>query len=373
MRDPLITVLLPVYNGGEYLAYSVRSILEQTYKNFEFLIVNDCSTDDSLERIKTFDDRRIVVSNNAKNLGQTRSLNIGLRLAKGKYIARMDTDDIAFPHWLEHQLGFIERNPEYAVVSTKVAAIDSRNRITRILNSPSSQNIILKSLVASPVNHVGSLFCKDVILGHGGYDESFKIAADYDLWSRLLRKKCRLASTNKVLVAIRFHEQSISVIEKGRADRLEMSRIMRSNIDCFTRMDISEKDVQSIWELIYDGARLSNEEFVKADTLLQHVYENIRLDSGASAPLINRAQRAIKRTIYMKKIFSCIRSGDIKGVRLTAWEYIHKQGVVSLFSIIWILSFLGIRFLCCLPTAYKKFIEKYTRLRLLGLVNEQFQ
>lgn len=373
MPDPLVTVLLPVYNGGEYLKYSVKSILEQTYKDFEFLIVNDCSTDDSLGRIKAFNDRRIVVSSNAQNLGQTRSLNIGLRLAKGKYIARMDTDDIAFPHWLERQLGFIERNPEYTVVSTKVAAIDSRNRITRILNSPSSQNIILKSLVASPINHVGSLFRKDIILDQGGYDENFKIAADYDLWSRLLRKKYRLASTDKVLVAVRFHEQSISIIEKGKADRLEMSRIMRGNIDCFTRTDISEKDVQLIWGLIYDGARLSKEEFVRADTLLQHVYRNIRLDSGVSASLRNRAQRALQRTIYMKRIFSCIRSGDIKGVRLTALEHIRKQGVLSLFSIIWILSFWGIKFLCCLPTAYKKFIEKCTRLRLWGRFNERFQ
>src|SRR3989338_6640509 len=166
MPDPLVTVLLPVYNGGKYLEYSVESIVEQTYKDFEFLIINDCSTDDSLERVKAFNYRRILISSNVKNLGQTKSLNIGLRLAKGKYIARMDTDDIAFPHWLEHQLGFIKRNPGYAVFSTKVAAIDSRNRITRILNSPSSQNIILKSLVASPINHVGSLFCKDVILDH---------------------------------------------------------------------------------------------------------------------------------------------------------------------------------------------------------------
>lgn len=373
MPDPLVTVLLPVYNGGKYLEYSVKSILEQTYKDFEFLVIDDCSTDDSLGRVKAFNDRRVVISSNTKNLGQTRSLNIGLRLAKGKYIARMDTDDIAFPHWLEHQLGFIEQNPEYAVVSAKVAAIDSRNRTTRILNSPSSENIILKSLVASPINHVGSLFRKDVISNLGGYDESFKIAADYDLWSRLLRKNYRLASTNKVLVAIRFHEQSISIMERGKSDRLEMSLIMRGNINCFTRMDISEKDVQLIWELIYDVARLSNEEFVRADALLQHVYENIRLDSGVSAPLINVAQRVIKRTIYMKKIFACIRDGDIKGVRLTALGYIHKQGVLSLFSIIWILSFLGIRLLCYLPTTYKRFIEKWTRLRLMGLLNERFQ
>lgn len=373
MVDPLITVLLPMYNGGRYLEYSLESVLTQTCKDFEFLIVNDCSTDDSLERIKAFNDRRIVVSNNAKNLGQTRSLNVGLRLAKGKYIARMDADDIAFPSWLEQQLVFIGQNPEYVVVSPKVAAIDSSNRITRILNSPSSENIILKSLIASPINHVGSLFCKDVILKQGGYDESFKIAADYDLWSRLLRKGHRIARTNKVLVAIRFHEQSLSLVEKGKTDRLEMSRIMRDNINCFTFVNLSEIDAELIWRLFYDGAHLSNDEFIKADMLLKNTYGDIRLDSQIGASLIDRAQKTVRRTIYMKKIFAGIKAGDIKEIRLTAWNYIRRHNALSLFSIIWVLSFLGLRILYYLHMAYKKFIEKLTRLRLAGALNERFQ
>ena len=100
MSKPLITVLMTVYNGQDYLRPALESVLAQTYKNFELLIIDDASSDDSLRIIKSYQDPRIAVYSNPQNLGQTRSLNVGLKFATGEYIARMDADDLVFSAWL---------------------------------------------------------------------------------------------------------------------------------------------------------------------------------------------------------------------------------------------------------------------------------
>lgn len=105
---PMVTVLMAVYNGGDSLRPTIESILGQTYKDFEFLIINDGGTDSSLDVIRSYDDERIILCNNKTNLGQTKSLNIGLRLARGKYVARIDADDFSFPTRLEKQLSIVD-------------------------------------------------------------------------------------------------------------------------------------------------------------------------------------------------------------------------------------------------------------------------
>ncbi|HLD69252.1 MAG TPA: glycosyltransferase family 2 protein, partial [Candidatus Omnitrophota bacterium] len=147
MRGPLISVLMALYNGGEYLKQSIKSVLDQTHDDFEFLIVNDCSTDDSLKIIESFHDKRIKVHNNAKNLGQTPSLNIGLKLARGDYFARMDADDVAFPQWIQSQVNYVEKHPGYSVVSSYAVAIDEENKIKKLYKPPQNkEDIILRSL-----------------------------------------------------------------------------------------------------------------------------------------------------------------------------------------------------------------------------------
>ena len=110
MSKPLVSVLMAVYNGEKYLLEAIESILNQTYTNFEFLIINDGSTDSTEEIILSYSDQRIRYIKNEQNLKLIASLNKGLDLAKGKYIARMDADDISLPDRLEKQVNFLERN-----------------------------------------------------------------------------------------------------------------------------------------------------------------------------------------------------------------------------------------------------------------------
>jgi glycosyltransferase involved in cell wall biosynthesis len=114
--SPKVTVLMSVYNGEEHLREAIDSILNQTYKNFEFLIIDDGSTDGSVNIIRSYLDPRIRLIKNKKNIGITRSLNKGLKLARGEYIARMDDDDIAFPERLEKQVRFLNEHVNVGLV-----------------------------------------------------------------------------------------------------------------------------------------------------------------------------------------------------------------------------------------------------------------
>ena len=115
---PKVTVLMPVYNARFYLSKAISSIINQTFKDFEFLIFNDGSTDNSADIIYSYNDRRIRFFNSEQNFGYVYHLNYGIEIAKGEYIARMDADDISFPTRLEKQVAFMDKNPEVGVCGT---------------------------------------------------------------------------------------------------------------------------------------------------------------------------------------------------------------------------------------------------------------
>ena len=121
--NPLVTVLMPVYNGEKYLKEAIESILNQTFKDFEFLIINDGSTDNSVKIIQSFNDLRIRLIHNESNIGLIKTLNKGLKLSNGKYIARMDCDDVSLPKRLSVQINFMEKHPEIGVCGSWVKII----------------------------------------------------------------------------------------------------------------------------------------------------------------------------------------------------------------------------------------------------------
>ena len=120
---------MAVYNGEEYLYSSINSVLNQTFSDFELVIIDDCSNDKTYNIINDFKDSRIVYSRNIKNIGQTPSLNIGVKLSKGKYIARIDADDLYIDNKLEKQFYFMEKNPEITVCGTQSKCIDENGNI----------------------------------------------------------------------------------------------------------------------------------------------------------------------------------------------------------------------------------------------------
>ena len=155
-NQPLVSVVMPVYNGERFLKDAIESILNQTYKNFEFIIVDDGSTDDSLKIIKEYQkkDKRIRLIENKKNLGQAKSLNKGLSLAKGKYYAKMDSDDIACKKRIEKEVDFLERNNDYVIVGSNLEIIDENNNTIGYRFYPQKNKEIRKLIIIkSPFAH----------------------------------------------------------------------------------------------------------------------------------------------------------------------------------------------------------------------------
>lgn len=203
---------MSVYNGEKYLYDAVQSILNQTYSDFEFIIIDDASTDNSFPILKNFNDSRIKIISNLKRMGLTNSLNIGLLLAEGEYIARMDADDISLSERLEYQVRFLDRNPDVAVVGTNEKHIDANGNELFLSNLPSSKNLVRWGL------YFGNCICHPSVMMRykclrevGFYNTRYSRTQDYDLWMRLLNRY-DIANIPHILFCLRNHQNSVSVV-----------------------------------------------------------------------------------------------------------------------------------------------------------------
>ena len=187
-RQPLVTVLMAVHNDLAYLPEAVDSILGQTLDDFEFLVLDDGSTDGSGEYLAGLNDPRVRLVRNGDNLGLTRSLNRGLDLAEGLFVARMDADDVALPHRLERQVAFLDAHPRVGIVGSSRVLIDPAGGF--VAHAPAVEDDIgirWKCLLGNPFAHPAVTFRLDLMDAHGlRYDETYLTAQDYELWSRLL-------------------------------------------------------------------------------------------------------------------------------------------------------------------------------------------
>ena len=186
---PKISVIMPVYNGEKYLKEAVDSILGQTLVDFEFIIINDGSTDGTDEMLSSYNDPRITVIKQT-NQGVTKSLNNGLARAQGDYIARMDADDVAKPQRFAIQAAFLDSHPEIALCGSWAKAIDKDGREIGDFNYPPLTHAKIRHYYFwhNPFIHSSVMFRKTAIESCGNYDETVKRAQDYELWGRIISK-----------------------------------------------------------------------------------------------------------------------------------------------------------------------------------------
>lgn len=206
MASPVITCLMCVYNGESFLREAINSILNQTFKDFELVIINDASIDSTLEILNSFTDNRIKIITNSHNLGLTKSLNIGIKHSKGKYIARMDADDVSRRDRFEKQLKFILKHHEIAVVFSFGNGFLSR----KYPKSPiKNHEIKARLLFENPLVHSSAFINKNLIGNNLYYDEDYKTSQDYELWCRLsFFFKFHVIPYN--LIQFRKHENQVS-------------------------------------------------------------------------------------------------------------------------------------------------------------------
>ncbi|MFH0806296.1 MAG: glycosyltransferase [Candidatus Brennerbacteria bacterium] len=206
---PSISVILAVYNGARFVRDSITSVLAQTFRDFELIIVNDGSTDGTADILDGFRDERIVRLTNEKNIGLVRSLNRGLEVARGTYIARADADDWSDTSRFEKQIKYLESHPEIGVVGTHVAQVDARGRGLSVLRPPETHAAIFWELIFGlPLVHPSVMMRRNVVAAAEGYDPAFIHIEDTELWSRLIAKT-RFANIPEVLCTKRVHSASI--------------------------------------------------------------------------------------------------------------------------------------------------------------------
>lgn len=210
MSTPPISVLLAVHNGAATLLASVRSVLTQTFRDFELLVIDDGSTDETPALLRSVADQRLRVLHNERNLGLTRSLNRGLREARGAWIARQDADDLSAPDRFARQWEHVQKHPRTALLGSCGWRIDTSGRPTGSNDLPLTPLAIgWASATDNPFLHTSVLFSREAALAEGGYDETFSICQDFALWSRLAQRH-PVANLPERLVAMREHPASMT-------------------------------------------------------------------------------------------------------------------------------------------------------------------
>lgn len=210
--NPVITVLMSVYNAEPYLEQAVLSIRNQSYRDFEFLIINDGSLDGSatiLEKHARADKRIRLI--HQENRGLIAALNRGVREAKGQLIARMDSDDIALRERLKVQLERMQADSSLALIGGHVQLINELGQVGEIIRFPVGDEAVRKSLYyGSPVAHPSVMMRRNLVLEVGGYREFYRHCEDYDLWLRL-SEKANIDNVEEVVLQYRRHGDSVSV------------------------------------------------------------------------------------------------------------------------------------------------------------------
>ena len=217
--EPQITVLMPAYNAAEYIGEAIVSVLAQTFRDFELVIVNDGSTDDTVAIINSFRDERIVLIDQ-QNAGVAVALNTGLKHARAPYIARFDADDICHPQRLEKQLGFLLHNPEYIIVGSDADYILENGDFLfhfRCIGH-THQQIIDKLYFYCPFVHPAVMYKKEIICQTGGYPTDAHNFEDYLLWTQIIGAG-KLFNIAEPLIKYRLNSSSVTIDEKWRGER----------------------------------------------------------------------------------------------------------------------------------------------------------
>jgi glycosyltransferase involved in cell wall biosynthesis len=251
---PLVSVLMSVYNGERYLREAVDSILAQTFGDFEFLIVDDGSTDGTAGILASCSDSRIRLIRNETNLGLTRSLNRGLTLARGKYIARQDADDVALPERLAVQVDHLEAHPEVIALGGRLCFIDSDGaRIGEEARVVDHEDIVAQLMQGiGAVPHPAVVMRTDAVRQVGGYREEFRAAQDVDLWLRLA--ECgQLANLEQVIAYYRVHEEQVSIarrrLQRDAAERAVIEALRRQGSPIPSSIEIAGGEVPKRWQM----------------------------------------------------------------------------------------------------------------------------
>lgn len=209
---PPVSIVISIYNGEKFLREAIESILSQTFTDFEVIVIDDGSVDSTPHLLALYEQRdpRILIHRFGGNRGLSAALNFGIRCARGKYIARMDADDISLPYRLEEQVKFMDEHPEIDVLGTAYTLIDESGHHLQTTVFPGNSDILRWSLLFfNPIAHPSTMMRTSTIRKVGGYNTELTSAQDYELWTRVTLAG-RLSNLQKVHMLLRLHGERIT-------------------------------------------------------------------------------------------------------------------------------------------------------------------
>ena len=248
-----ISILMSVYNGEEFIEDAVNSVIQQTLKSWELLIVDDCSTDHTLDIIKQFDDDRIIIIKNDEQKGLTANLCKMKQLARGKYIARLDADDLCRSDRLEKQYNYLEQHSDVDLVCSYAEIIgDGKGLIKPPVDN---EDIKARLLFYSPIVHSSIMMRNSDLF----YDESFKRSQDYDLWDRMVHSGRVFGTIPEPLVCFRYHKGQIS--NTGSESQAYYANKVRSRALGRLGIDLSAEEAEAYYNFLNKNDVEDTEQF----------------------------------------------------------------------------------------------------------------
>lgn len=241
-----ISIILPVYNADSFIRTTIESLFSQTFNDFELIVINDGSTDNSLNIISNYkNDPRLKIINNDKNLGLIYTLNRGIKMAKGELIARIDADDIAIKNRLKLQADYMDNHPNVALVGGWAELIDEQGAGFHIHKVPTAPTEILNSiLLTNCFIHPSVMFRRSIALELGGFRQEALHAEDYDLWLRMCEHH-QVANLPNVLIQYRIHPGQISQ-QKLKMQRLSANKARFSAFKYYSTSGKIQNDIKKV-------------------------------------------------------------------------------------------------------------------------------
>lgn len=308
-----LTVLMPVYNAGKYLSEAIESVLNQTFTEFEFLLINDGSTDNSLEIIKGYNDKRIRIITR-ENGGVSAALNTGLKHAVGTYIVRFDGDDICYPERIRLQYEFMVNNPDYVLAGSDADYINKEGEYIFTFENPghTDEEIRVKAQESCPFIHSTVIYRKQDVIDLGGYEVKAHTFEDYFLWTKLL-KKGKVINFNQPLIKVRFNPESVTV------DSRDYTKTFRSlHKKALITGEISDEEGQLIRNSILKLSKSKKEFSYNRMLAKKYLWNNYHPE---------KARAHLKQALKIKPL-------DITSYGLLILSFLPKKTINSIYSFV---------------------------------------
>lgn len=350
MEKGLISVLMSNYNTPvPYLKEAIDSVLAQTYTDFEFIIIDDGSTDDSPAFIESYSDPRIRLITNEQNMGLARSLNIGLALCHGEFIARMDSDDVCYPERFTEQAAFLKENPDTIVCGTCVEFIDDKGEVTSLsdfntlIPDMDYYKICLLFSNNPTVFHPGAMFNRKLLLQYNiTYDEAYRYAQDYRMWVTC-SEYAKITNIQKYLMKYRNHSEAISSAKYEEQCRCAY-RIIQQQLDPL-HLTLTEEIIPYHFKFLYlfTGYSVKMKEWIRQIIKANKKYKiyhqkklkRLLWDRFAHTCIYamkqsdSKTRRYILRTMSFRAVIGILRIFILRLVNGKNGIYNHYEGTIK--------------------------------------------